>query len=357
MAKIETEFELPIKKRGRWWVTDFYDNNGNRIRKKLSPYKDVAERMCRELLAVRDAERNGIMPKDGSLFAFKEKYFPFRKAKVDPSTYYNDVRAFEFAETYGRPIIQLSQMTPEYLDDLWIKAKTHKTHPLTDRTISGHIRRIKTAMHQARRWGMAPMQDWGIVKCLADNKRTEYLSLPEFQKVLESCEGRFQRAAMLMGWGGLRRGEVLHLEWSDVDFKNHIIKIQAKADWAPKGSKPGAPKNRVVDMTSKLEAYLKALPDRSGLVLGGSPINEDVFSEYFRELGRKLGIKVFPHKFRHTCGSFLISTGATPDMIGALFGQSDPRSTKVYTHMMPHARRNAVDQMERGMDQLGAQNA
>ena len=38
----------------------------------------------------------------------------------------------------------------------------------------------------------------------------------------------------LMIFTGLRKGEVRHLEWSDVDFSKRLLHVRPKETWGPK---------------------------------------------------------------------------------------------------------------------------
>jgi len=113
--------------------------------------------------------------------------------------------------------------------------------------------------------------------------------------------------------------------------------------WRPKGWKAEDPKERWVDMPKDLEGYLRALPKGQGWLLSDKVRSAGVFEVYFRRLIRNAGLKGSPHTLRHTYASHLVSNGVSLQVVGELLGHSDPKTTMIYAHLMPHARRNAVD--------------
>jgi integrase len=72
--------------------------------------------------------------------------------------------------------------------------------------------------------------------------RTVVLSPEEIEAVMAACrrlEVRIPSAMAVMALainGGLRSGEIMHLEWSDVDFARGVVTVRAKPQWgwAPK---------------------------------------------------------------------------------------------------------------------------
>lgn len=91
----------------------------------------------------------------------------------------------------------------------------------------------------------------------------ETLALTDAQQVwVYEFEHRAKRAAMIMLFAGLRRGECAALTWADIDFKNNTISVKRAVEYPPNGPlqiKP--PKTeaglRTVDVPQLLIDYLK----------------------------------------------------------------------------------------------------
>ena len=63
------------------------------------------------------------------------------------------------------------------------------------------------------------------------------------------------KAIVAMGfWTGMRRGEILNLQWSRVDLSNRLIRLK------PSDTKEG--KSKIIPISNQLTAVLKNLPNR-----------------------------------------------------------------------------------------------
>lgn len=133
---------------------------------------------------------------------------------------------------------------------------------------------------------------------------------------------------------GLRRSELLSLNWQDIDFGSNTITVLNG-----KGKK-----QRVVPITeplvSDLWAYLQTrlpLKDHAvfisgnGTRLSATPLNQ-LFRRYLK-LASLTGKGYTIHKLRHSYGTLLLQNGADLISIQTLMGHSDLNTTKVYTHV------------------------
>jgi integrase len=107
----------------------------------------------------------------------------------------------------------------------------------------------------------------------------------ENRKMIIETPHRAQTAAMIMLFAGLRRGELLALQWSDIDIKKGAITVNKSAKML-KGKLqiiPGAKSdagNRVVWIVKPLADYLQTVEKTSDLVcpkIDGSVMTETAF--------------------------------------------------------------------------------
>lgn len=323
-----------LKKIGKMWYSDLR-MGGKRVRRALSIYPKVADQMLADMVDLRKAQKHGNMPKQVSYIYFRERYRDFCRANKATQTQYRDDLAFRMMEK-TRPVRNISEITPEFLESL--KARW-KDEGKTLSVVTRAIKSIKTAMRRAEEWKFVTPQNWRSVKVVEPRGRLLYYSMEEYGRLLKICRGNWLTAALLMGRAGLRSGEAYHLEWQDVDFSRHRIWIHTKEGWSPKGSK-----ERFVDMQAggDLEAYLRSIARPKGFVLGPDRMTHGSFLAYFTRLIRKAGLKGSPHTLRHTFASHLVSAGASLEWVGELLGHGNPRTTKIYAHLMPHATQNAI---------------
>jgi integrase len=77
-----------------------------------------------------------------------------------------------------------------------------------------------------------------IRRVKVSTKRPPHLTKEEIFKVLNAARPDRRPMLQLMIFTGLRKGELAHLEWPDIDFENRVLHVQPKSDWTPKGGDP-----------------------------------------------------------------------------------------------------------------------
>lgn len=339
-------------KRGDMWYTDDWDG-GHRIRRALDKNKRIADSLYADFRESLRARRLGLIPKNTTLKNFEQKYLDFRKSEKTLKTWRDTKLAFARLHEMS-DITRLGQITPELLEDLKIRWK-EKYSPAS---VTGYVVALKTAMRIAEAWKYVAPQVWKNVQTYKPSPKLHYYTIEQLREVLGLCREPFYTAALLMGRAGLRSGEVRHLHWPDINFDSRTIWVHGKAcnycreckhrggHWQVKGTRPGKkPKERYVDIPKDLEHHLRYLQNRSGLVLGPEMVSEATYWHYFLNLTPKAGFDVGAHKFRHTYGAHLASAGVSLIAIGELMGHSNPMTTQIYAHLLPHARRSAVDML------------
>ena len=157
----------------------------------------------------------------------------------------------------------------------------------------------------------------------------------EQQRWIRETPHAAQRAAMLLLYSGLRRGEATALTWADVDLKDATITVSKGYDFPDKKSKnPKTPAGvRVVSIPKILVDYLKTQKDGCMYVLHnrkGERMTEQgwkrMWESYMRDLNVKYGydgqqnknrpgglpmaIETFtPHQLRHTFCTLMYFAG------------------------------------------------
>lgn len=327
--------------RNHVWYSDYW-LNGERIRKPLSKNRREAQDMQDQMEATGRYHKLGLVPQQMSLKTFQDLYFKKRKAEKSANTYTHTTLAFRRLEDAFH-IRYLSDITPELLEKAKIEW-TERGHQKS--AIASYVCQIKKAMRTAEAWRYVQNQSWNIVESYHAPGRLIYYTMDQYQKLVSKTSGWSRTAILLMGRAGLRSAECRFLEWEDIRWGEHALWIHAKPFWKPKGWKINSPKERIVDMPIDLETHLQSLPRGQGFVLSGEKaIHRQVYWNTFRTLIDKCGLRGSAHSFRHTYASWLISAGCTLSEVGTLLGHTDPKTTMIYAHMMPHARRAAVNRL------------
>jgi site-specific recombinase XerD len=162
--------------------------------------------------------------------------------------------------------------------------------------------------------------------------------------------GRRERDRLLLAlfaYAGLRRGELLGLDWDDVDLERRLLRIR----------KAKGGRQRVVPIHPALEplfsAYLqlRVRDPEPALFVGvqGRRLTPTILTQTFLRYARAAGIterkRVTPHTLRHVFASELLRAGANLRQIQELLGHKHLDSTQRYTHVNAHELRGAVKRL------------
>jgi len=135
------------------------------------------------------------------------------------------------------------------------------------------------------------------------------------------------RAAFYLLWQcGLRIGEVEDLHLEDLDLKNRKIMIRESKNL----------KDRVVFMTDttihRLKAYLEIRgPGTTDHVFlyRHRQVRKDFIRERIKAVGRIVGVRVYPHRLRHTAATQLLNAGCRITSIQKFLGHKELSTTMV----------------------------
>lgn len=187
-------------------------------------------------------------------------------------------------------------------------------------------------------------------------------------------QGNYKADALfrVLAFTGMRKGEALALQWSDIDFDNKTLTIN-------KGLTRGenarlyvqTPKtknsNRIIDIDDNTARVLKQwqIRQRQDLLMLGFNVNgthkkQLVFcnnkDEYLSpsrlrtwlvHIINKYHLKyITVHGFRHTHASLLFEAGASMKEVQARLGHSDIKTTmNVYAHVSKYAKKDTINKL------------
>lgn len=192
-----------------------------------------------------------------------------------------------------------------------------------------------------------------------------FFTYDEYKKFIsEETELVFKCAFDLLYYCGLRRGELLGLNWVNVDLDKCEIKIRNNAvrDYENGGYLITTPKTkksiRTVPLTKRLVEELKQLKDESKQVYGFKEnwfvLGYEDIMPFTRLRDRKnkicelAGVKqIRLHDFRHSCASLLISKGANVTLVAKYLGHSKIDETlNTYSHFFKSDLESIVNALE-----------
>lgn len=131
---------------------------------------------------------------------------------------------------------------------------------------------------------------------------------------------------------GLRRSELIHLKFSDIDSHRNVVLIRQS-----KGNK-----DRIVPLSEKilliLREYYNAYKPKTWLFEGqteNTPYDERSLSNVLKQAIEKAGIKIIvtSHSLRHSCATYLLEARTDLRYIQELLGHNSSKTTEIYTQV------------------------
>lgn len=179
-------------------------------------------------------------------------------------------------------------------------------------------------------------------------RRIRWLSCSQAQSLIIAA-GKLPRATYLIDFivlglnTGMRRGEMLGLEWQRVDLKAGLIYFGAEHQ---KNGKVGSvPLNDAAHGAIVSRARFKArhCPASQWVFCNriGRPIR-DIKKSFATACGIAQIEDLHPHDLRHTCAAWLVQAGVPIREVAELLRHSDIRVTMRYAHLAPENVRAAV---------------
>ena len=248
-------------------------------------------------------------------------------------------------------------------------SKTKK--PLSGKTILEHHRLLRAMLHKAVYWQLIvanPAERVQPPKARKPKRRSyddeQTKILLENLELLPNEDTKYKVAIILTVFTSVRLGELMGLEWQDVDFKNGIISINRSSQYlADMGVFTKVPKTessiREIAIpefiVSLLEEYklwyeeqksiyseLWTNSDRLFVQADGKPMHPSTISKWFVKYVGQIGLPVINfHGLRHTNASLLVAQNIDIAVISARLGHAQISTTlDFYVHpLLSHNRK------------------
>jgi integrase len=183
-----------------------------------------------------------------------------------------------------------------------------------------------------------------------EEKRERYLSPTELGRLddalVEAADAQLETAAAiaairLLILTGCRVGEILTLQWSEVDFEQKCLRL---AD-----SKTGRKTVYLNTAALQVLAGIERADENPYVIEGSKPGNHLVgLTRTWFRIRRRAGLaEVRLHDLRHTYASIGAGMGLSLPIIGKLLGHTQPVTTQRYAHL-------AADPMRQAAERIGA---
>jgi len=352
-------------KRGKTWYVGYYVD-GKFVRKKIGRSKVLADKARGDIEAKIERGEAGLLRRDYPIRKFFQEYLERTQERHSVSYHRrNDLvtRNFtKFLDLKAPRLTRLSQVTlaiaEEYQRFRLAEPVKNGDRPVTKRTVNIEVSSLNTFLNQAVKWGMLsenPLRGIGYLK-EDDSKRFRSLTESEVKKLMETADGWFRPVLMVALYAGLREGELITLEWGDVDLDNSVIRIQRKPGWIPKSSGRRI-REREVAIPQALSKFLRGYKRRAAADdnrvfhnRGGQPLRPGL-----RKVLMRLTVRCgFPevtqfHALRHTYATHLIKACKDIAVAQAQLGHADIRTTMRYSDITMERKHQAANVLNYGL--------
>lgn len=245
---------------------------------------------------------------------------------------------------------------------------------LSAKNIKDTYNNVNAAMKKAVVLRMIPYNPCeGVSLPKVKRYKAKVYNITNIHKLLEIAKGTdMYLPVLLCVTFGLRRGELLALRWSDIDFENKLLKVRNNMVRGEKGFIIKAPKSEAGirdlhigdDLLEELrQARIQYFDDMCAYGRGfqnlnfvirqadGSPIRPDSMTQKWERFVEHHNLPhIRLHDLRHSHATALIMAGVNPKVVQQRMGHSDVNITlNTYTHVLPEMDIEAAELLDQIM--------
>lgn len=230
---------------------------------------------------------------------------------------------------------------------------------LARRTVLHFHNRLYTILQLGKKWGLIShnvAEDVVPPRAKPEDDKIEVLTVEQAHTFLKGVRNdRLYPLYVCALTMGLRLGEVLGLQWSDIDFVNRRMQISRSLYVMPKkGLLLQTPKTKTSIRNIPIpDLAYDALIEHRRNTMGtnfvfttgnGTPFSPRNILKYFQRELKRLNLPIIPfHNLRHSCASFHLAAGTSPKFVQELLGHSTVVFTlHKYSHLLPGVADEAI---------------
>jgi integrase len=254
-----------------------------RIRKqeKVGPSRELAQAALQKR-QLEKSERKFFgkkVSKKMLLGDFLGEYLSYSKTNKKTSMYERD----SFSAGHLEPALgtlYLDEITPVAVEEY----KAVRLDQVSPTTVNREIEFLRALLNKAVEWeilAVSPIRKMPFMK--EPPARVRYLLILELLALLAQCSARIKPVVIVAVHTGMRKGEILGLEWRDIDFDQGIIHVERSFHRGRIDTTKGNSR-RDIPLAAEVRQALEALPR----------LNEKVFPDIieFKNAYARAGIKV-----------------------------------------------------------------
>lgn len=383
-----------IRKRGNSYqirVSCGYDTKGNQVSKTMTwkPPEGMTERQ-----AEKESYKQAILFEEKCLMCaapvamkfeeLAEKWFEeYARLNLRNTTYERMKQVTKRvypAIGYMKVNKITSRHIQQFVNDLVFNGKNMQTgKPLARKTVIHHLSFISDVFSYAVKMSMVPDNPCSRVSIpKGERKEKEIYSIEDIERLFELLEEdaplKYRVCIILAVYSGFRRGEIMGLEWKDVDFNDNIISVRRTSNYTKaNGYYTDTTKTRksqrslkFPEMVMNLLKELKADQERQAKLMGSKWIDSDrLFIKdngeplfcgmpylWLERFCKKHKIPFYGlHSIRHFFASSLIHANVDIAAVSSALGHSAITTTSsIYLHAFQDANARASEAIASVLD-------
>ncbi|MDA0857050.1 MAG: site-specific integrase [Proteobacteria bacterium] len=227
------DFSRLTKASGKiYWIE--YRDHGKRKRERIGPSKAAAE--ARLLEVQRALVEDKHIERDKNAKVTLDQLFDWFLNLQEVKALDSYVRMTQQIKSLSRltntnqvvrdlTILQLEEYAVRRLQE---SSPTKRGQTIAPKTVKEELNLLRNILNRALRYefiSKIPVSRYPVIKI--DNIRKRVFSEVEYQLLLEVCPLWLRRIVIMARGTGMRQGEILKLQWSDVDLKTGFVRLNA----------------------------------------------------------------------------------------------------------------------------------
>lgn len=267
----------------------------------------------------------------------------------------------------------------QFVNDLMLNGKNMLNgNPISRKTVVHHLSFISDVFAYAVKMDMIsdnPCRKVTVPK--GEKKEKEIYTIKEVEQLLTLLEQepmKYRTFFTLAIYSGFRRGELLGLEWKDIDFENSIISVRRTSNYSAKrGIYTDTTKTKksqrslkfppvVMNMLKEFQQEQNMEKERLGnkwvdcdrlfTKWNGAPMNNQTPYGWLKEFCEKNNMRFCDvHSMRHFNASVLINSGVDAAAVSSALGHSCVgTTTNIYCHVFQEAQVRVSDAITAALD-------
>jgi integrase len=221
------------------------------------------------------------------------------------------------------------------------------------KTVNNVLNVLSLLLKRAVEWEVIDRMPCTVKLLRVDKGKAAFHDVDDYERLVDVARAIDRRTLLIVllgGDAGLRCGEMIALEWCDIDLTKRQLCVR-QSDWNGQVGTPKSGRLRYLPLTERLAAALAEHRHlRSTRVLcqdDGKPFTRQIVQNRMILAAKRAKVRKGIHILRHTFCSLLAMRGAPARAIQELAGHAELTMTQRYMHLSPAALADAIRLLDR----------